>query len=332
MLRAFDQPLALVDVPEPVPGPGEVVLRVQAVGLCGTDLKIWRGLLATPLPLIPGHEVAGVVIQVGAGVQTPRIGEPVACYIYRPCGNCARCRAGQETLCPNSTRLGFERDGGFAELVRVRADEALRISRELPFTVAAITMDAVVTSWRALKRRGAVEVGQSVVIVGTGGLGLSAIPVGRYLGARMAAVDRNADRLRLARQQGSEVAALVETAEREVLEWSSGGVDVAVEMSGSPEGFSLATRLARRGGRVVVVGYAPGCDYAAESARLVLGELMVLGSRAGTPQDAREALAAVEAGSVIPPPIARTASLDALNDGYEELNRGVVPGRLVFIP
>lgn len=332
VLRAFDRPLVLTDAPEPIAGPGEVVLRVRAAGLCGTDLKIRRGLLGSPLPLIPGHEVAGVVTEVGAGVVTPAIDDPVACYIYRPCGVCAQCRAGQETLCPTSTRLGFERDGGFAELARVRAEEALPISRDLPFELAAITMDAVVTSWRALKRRGAVEAGQSVVIVGTGGLGLSAIAVGRYLGARMSAVDPNKERLELARRQGAEVAAPVESAEREVLEWSSGGVDVAVEMSGSPEGFGLATRLVRQGGRVVVVGYAPGCEYGAESARLVLGELMVLGSRAGSPQDAREALTAVEAGAIAPPPIARTAPLDAVNVGYEELSLGNIPGRLVFIP
>ncbi len=332
VLRAFGQPLALADVPEPVPGPGEVVLRVRAAGLCGTDLKIRQGLLETPLPLIPGHEVAGVVTQVGADVTAPAIDERVACYIYRPCASCARCRSGQETLCPASMRLGFERDGGFAELARVRANEALPISSNLPFPVAAVTMDAVVTCWRALKRRAALERGQSVVIVGVGGLGLSAVQVARHLGARVAAVDRNEERLSLARQQGAEVAALVETAELDVRKWSGGGVDVAAEMSGSPEGFALAARLIHPGGRILVVGYAPGRDYATESASLVLHEVTIVGSRAGGPQDAREALAAVEAGRIAPPPIARTAPLDAINDGYEELSRGTVPGRLVFIP
>ncbi len=332
VLRSFDRPLELADVPEPLAGPGEVVLRVKAAGLCGTDLKIWKGLLGTSLPLIPGHEVAGIVTRAAPGVGAPAVGEHVACYLYRPCGRCAPCRAGQETLCPTSTRLGFERDGGFAELVRVRAEEALPISKEVSFAAAAVTMDAVVTAWRAIKRRGKVESGQTVAIVGAGGVGLSAIGIARHLGARIAAVDLQEARLALARRQGAELATLSEAAERAVVEWSGGGVDASFEMSGSPQAFALATRLVHPGGRLVTVGYVPGTDYGAESARLVLGELTIVGSRAGTPQDAREALAAVEAQTVAPPPIARIEPLDALNDGYAELSRGDVVGRLVFTP
>jgi D-arabinose 1-dehydrogenase-like Zn-dependent alcohol dehydrogenase len=332
VLRNFNRPLELADVPDLLAGPGEVVLRVKAVGLCGTDLKISKGLLGTSLPLIPGHEVAGIVTQVAPGVGAPGVGDHVACYLYRPCGWCPRCRAGRETLCPTSTRLGFERDGGFAEFARVRAEEALPISKALAFPAAAVTMDAVVTAWRALKRRGKVKAGQTVAIVGVGGVGLSAISVARHLGARIAAVDRQEAPLARARQQGADLTTLGEAAERAVVDWSGGGVDAAFEMSGSPHAFALATRLVHPGGRVVTVGYAPGTDYGAESARLVLGELTIVGSRAGTPRDAREALAAVEAGTVLPPPVARIGPLEALNDGYAELSRGDVVGRLVFTP
>jgi alcohol dehydrogenase len=161
---------------------------------------------------------------------------------------------------------------------------------------------------------------------------LSAISVARHLGARTAAVDRQEPPLALARRQGAELTTLSEAAERAVVEWSGGGVDAAFEMSGSPQAFGLATRLVRPGGRVVTVGYAPGTDYGVESARLVRGELTIVGSRAGTPRDAREALAAVEAGTIAPPPIARVGPLEALNDGYADLSRGDVVGRLVFTP
>jgi len=332
VLQAFGQPLALADVPEPSAGLGEVVVAVRAAGLCGTDLKIWNGSLGTPLPLIPGHEVSGVVTEIGADVRTRAVGDRVACYLYRPCGACQHCRAGQETLCATSKRLGFERNGGFAELVSVRAEEALPIPETLPAAAAAVTMDAVVTAWRALRSRGAVQTGESVAIVGTGGLGLSAVSVARHLGARVAAVDRSEERLRVARGLGAEIAAPVEEAERTVRRWAGGGVDLAVEMSGTADGFQLAARLARSGGRVVTVGYAPGRDYATESSRLVLGELTVIGSRAGTPRDAREALAAVEAGSIAPPPIARRVPLEELNDAYEALARGSVLGRIVVEP
>lgn len=193
-------------------------------------------------------------------------------------------------------------------------------------------MDAVVSAWRALRRRGAVQPGEAVAIVGTGGLGLSAVQVARHLGARIAAVDRSEERLALARRLGAEVAAVADEAERAVRRWAGGGVDLALEMSGSPDGFQLAARLLRPGGRLVTVGYAPGRNFGTDSARLVLGELTIIGSRAGTPQDAREALAAVEAGHVEPPPIARRVPLNAVNDAYEELARGAVLGRIVVEP
>ena len=326
VLRAFGEPLQIASVPEPQPAPDDVLIRVRAVGLCGTDLKITSGAFDdTPLPLIPGHEVAG---QVVGDTGDLKAGQRVACYLYDPCGECAWCRGGRATLCPHSRRIGFERDGGLAELISVRRVNVLPFDGDLPFEQAAVAMDAVLSPWRALTVRAAIQSGERVVVVGAGGLGLNGVQIARRAGARAAAVDPVQSHREAALELGAEIAVSPENI-AEIASWSEGGADVGFESSGTRAGFETALAALRPGARLVCCGYKPGLGYEVDSAELVLGELTILGSRAGTREDARAALQAVADGS-IRPRIMDTLPLDDVNHALDALRAGNTLGRLVI--
>jgi D-arabinose 1-dehydrogenase-like Zn-dependent alcohol dehydrogenase len=328
VLRQFGRPLELADVEVPEPAADEALVRVVATGICGTDLKITSGSFAgTPLPLIPGHEVSGELAQDADGL---RRGQRVACYIYDPCGACRWCGAGQPTLCPTSRRIGFERDGGLAEYIKVPRRNLLPFGEGLAFELAAVCMDAVMSPWHALLGRAALQPGESVVVAGAGGLGLSGIQIARSLGARVAAIDPIPAHRELALQEGAELA--VEPSELErVREWAGGGADLGFEASGARAGFEAAAACLRPGGRLVCCGYKPGVEYGLDSGRLVLEEITLLGSRAGSRDDARAALKAIEEGRVRPH-IMEQLELGEANLAFDRLRAGEVLGRLVIRP
>jgi propanol-preferring alcohol dehydrogenase len=300
----------------------------MATGICGTDLKITGGSFAsTPLPIIPGHEVAGELMQDVDGLTK---GQRVALYIYDPCGECRWCRADQPTLCPKSRRIGFERDGGLAAFIKVPRRNLLPFGDGLAFAQAAVCMDSVVSPWHALVGRARLQAGESVVIVGAGGLGLSGIQIASSLGASVAAIDPVDAHLMLALRAGAELAVAPAEAQR-VKEWAGGGADLVFEASGVRAGFDTAMQVVRAGGRLVCCGYKPGVEYGLDSARLVLEEITLLGSRAGSRDDARAALRAVEEGKV-KPYIMEQLDLSEANRALDLLRAGEVLGRVVVTP
>jgi len=327
-LNRYDEPLEVTDLPEPEPGPGEALVRVRAAGICATDLKLLAGDFDhVRLPLVPGHEVAGELVEPAAGLDA---GTRVACALYDSCGRCALCLEDRPTLCPNAKRIGIERDGGLAEYMAVPHESLLPFGDSTPFAAAAVAMDAVTTPWRALRGRADVRAEDAVAIVGAGGLGLNAIQVAVDAGARVAAIEPHPARRELARELGAELAVSREELDA-VRSWADGGADVALDSSGVPDGFRAAAAVLRPGGRLVCCGYRPGVDYALDSAELVLGEITVLGSRAGGREDARAALAAVDAGRVRPP-VMEELPLAGVNDALERLRAGGAVGRLVIDP
>jgi propanol-preferring alcohol dehydrogenase len=331
VLHAFGRPLRIEERPDPEPGSGEVIVEVKAIGLCATDLKITSGAFAdTPLPIVPGHEIAGVVAATGTGVEALELGRRVACHVYDACGACPRCRAGQETLCPNSKRIGVDLDGGLARYVRMKARNVFPFPNSVPFESAAIAMDAVLSTWRALQVRAGLKEGERLVIAGAGGLGLNAIQVARALGATVAVLDPAADHRRAAEAAGAELAVGPDEWQQ-VLEWSHGGADVGLEASGRREGFDAALSSLRPGARLVCNGYWPGVEYGLDSKALVLNEITLLGSRNGSRADARAALDAVGRG-LVKPLVMEHVSLDEVNSGLELLRTGAVLGRIVVHP
>jgi propanol-preferring alcohol dehydrogenase len=326
VLERFNEPLRVQDVPDPRPAAGEVVVRVRATGLCGTDLKVNSGVLpSVKLPLIPGHEVAG---ELADDVGELKRGQPVACYLYEWCGTCRVCRLGLNSLCGDLVRLGVERDGGLAEYVALPARNVLPIGPDLPFEHAATSMDAVLTPWRGLRRRADVKEGEFVAVVGAGGLGLNAVQIATMVGARAAVVDPAASHRAAALEVGAELALAPQDAGR-LREWSGGGADIAVDSSGVPAGFRTAFDAVRPGGRVVCLGYKVGTDYAFDSKRIPLEEITILGARVGTAADARDVLDAVQAGH-IRPTVTQRVALDEVNTALGHLEAGTVIGRIVI--
>jgi D-arabinose 1-dehydrogenase-like Zn-dependent alcohol dehydrogenase len=326
VLRRFCRPLQVGEIPAPEPQDGEVLVRVRATGLCATDLKLVSGALSSVrLPLIPGHEVAGEVVAGDTGLAK---GQRVACYMYEPCGECRTCLLGHTSVCPLLVRIGVERDGGFAEYMRLRRDNALPIPDNVPFAAAAVAMDAVLTPWTALRTRARLQAGESVLVVGAGGLGLNAVQIGRGVGARVAVVDPQRTHRERAQEIGAELAVGPEALDA-VRHWSGGGADVALDSSGAVAGFRAALDGVRRGGRVACCGYQVGVDYMFESSRVVLEEIAILGARLGTRAEACEVLNAVQQGW-IRPTVTDELPLEGVNAALDRLRSGDVVGRLVI--
>ena len=325
VLRTYGQPLEVDTVPIPAVGEDEVLVRVRAAGICGTDLKILAGTLVnTPLPLIPGHEVAGEIVEDSGELHA---GQPVACYIYSACGVCYWCRAGQESICPSATRIGFEIDGGLAQYIKMPRRNVLPFQTGLSFEAAAVAMDAVLTPWRALRVRADVQPGETVVIGGAGGLGLNGVQIAIDAGARVAVLDPISSHRAEAERLGAELA--VDPAETDrVVDWSDGGGIVGLETAGKRAGFDAVVRSVRDGGRIVCCGYEIGKEYGMDSVRFALQEMIVMGCRAGTLEDARAALKAVERGAITPT-ISQRLPLESVNEAFVRLKAGEIVGRLV---
>jgi 2-desacetyl-2-hydroxyethyl bacteriochlorophyllide A dehydrogenase len=336
VLERFGEPLQLREVPLPQLGVDEALVRVTACGLCGTDLKISTGKLAgTPLPLIMGHEPAGEVVEVGSAVSSVQVGDQVAVHFYVTCGRCEFCRTNRDSLCPSlSGRLGFELDGGFAEYLKVPSNNLFPISSAVPPEQVAVLGDCVATVWHAVRRRAEVGPGQDVVVMGTGGLGVHAIQVLRLSGARIIGVDIAPQKLELARQMGADdvVDARREDVAARILELTHGtGVDAVLEFVGLPNIVEADLRVLKRGGVLVLLGYAPDQHFHAASTDVVLTEKRIVGSRASSKQDLIDVIRLVERGA-LKPVITKRFPLQQVNEAMNLLGAGEILGRAVVIP
>ena len=258
--KAADGPgLALIDVPEPVAGPGEVKIRVLRTGICGTDLHIaaWDAWAqgAVNAPLIPGHEFSGEVVALGEGVHTVEIGDHVSGEGHIVCGTCRNCLAGRKHLCIRTVGLGVNRDGAFAEYVVMPAGNVWKQPRDLDLDLAAIFDPFGNAVHTALSFP---LVGEDVLITGAGPIGLMALKVARHAGARFIVVtDVQPARLELAREMGADLAIDVSTetiASAQERLWMREGFDVALEMSGHASALPDIVANLNHGGRIAVLG------------------------------------------------------------------------------
>lgn len=267
------------------PGRGEVLLQVQAAGMCGTDVLVayGSGQRMVSLPeLTLGHETAGVVAAVGPGVEEWSVGDAVVAAPIVPCGRCGYCDRGRTQLCPDSSVFGLGRDGSFAEYMTAPATALIPRPPGVPAQVGAIVTDAVATPYQALVERGRLQPGESVAVFGVGGLGQHAISLARMAGAaRVIAVDVRPEQLQLALELGAD--AVVDAREDDVARAvraanGGSGVDLAGEFAGRASSVQAAFASIARGGRLVVVGLGSEPITLPPSQTFAMREVSLIGS------------------------------------------------------
>jgi alcohol dehydrogenase len=293
----------LVDIPEPACPRDGAVVAVRATGICRSDWHAWRGHDPVPLPMVPGHEFAGVVVAVGPLVRGFAVGDRVTAPFVNGCGHCEWCRSGQAQVCPDQAQPGFTHPGSFAEQVVVRAADfnLVRLPDDVDFVTAACLGCRFATSWHALTAQARLAAGDWLLVVGCGGVGLSAVLVGRALGARVVVADPSpAARSRAAELGADEVLSAADPGAIERV--TGGGAHVSLDAVGSAETSAACIHGLRRRGRHVQVGLmlGPHAEAALAWGRVVAQELTVVGSHGMAASDYPGLLDAIAAGRLDP--------------------------------
>ncbi len=293
------------DVPAPTAPDGGVVVEVHATGLCRSDWHAWAGHEDLAFPHVPGHELAGVVVEVGAGVEAWTVGDRVTTPFVCGCGRCSWCLQGDAQVCPDQQQPGFTHWGSFAERVALHAADTnlVRVPDGVATTTAAALGCRFATAYRALAHRARVGAGEWVAVVGAGGVGLSAVMIAKALGASVVAVDRTSAALDVATRLGADHVLLAEDDVATVVaRLTDGGAHVSVDAVGSEETSSAAVLSLRRRGRMVQVGLLPGVEGhpRVPMERVIGWELDVLGSHGMAAVDYPEMLGLVTSGRLRP--------------------------------
>lgn len=328
------------DVPEPSPADGAVVLRVEATGLCRSDWHGWMGHDADiVLPHVPGHELAGTIAAVGAGVTGWQVGDRVTTPFICACGVCEQCLEGNQQVCVRQEQPGFTYWGSFAEYVAVpyAAVNLVRLPDDMDFATAAGLGCRFATSFRAVHQVGKVKAGERVAVFGCGGVGLSAVMIATALGAEVIAIDTNPEALKLAREYGAAHALHTPPAESHRGEVVAkihdlGGAHVTIDALGSNDVVQQALRALRPRGRHVQVGLLPS-GVNLDVGRLIGQELSWLGSH-GMPAHAYpEMLDLVAAGNLSPTRlVTRTITLAETPAALAALSTATPAGVTVIKP
>lgn len=356
--------MGLEELRRPVAGRGEVLVRVRAAGVCHTDLHVMKAEVGFPVPAVLGHEISGYVEALGQGVSAHssvqlRVGQAVACPFIMPCGECDQCASGAEDLCStfftynrghgqlydgttrlyraDGTPIAMYSMGGLAEWAVLPATAVYPLPENVPVVDAAILGCAIFTAYGAVRNAAQLRAGETVAVIGAGGVGANILQVARAVGAdRIIAVDISEEKLALARELGAThtVNAAQGGAAERIREITGGrGVDVAFEALGRPDTFTSAVSAVKDGGRAVMVGIAPvGVVAPVEITRLVRRQIKIVGSfgaRART--DMPAILRMVAKGQIdVSRSISRKFSLAQAADAYNLLDKGQIVGRAVI--
>ncbi|MCU1636649.1 MAG: Alcohol dehydrogenase zinc-binding domain protein [Cryobacterium sp.] len=360
-----DGALALETIPVPRPGPGEALIRVQAVGVCHTDLHVLKGEVGFPMPCVLGHEVSGTVVATGdvgpAGPEAFQPGDRVVGGFIMPCTECAACLAGRDDLCErffsmnrlagtlydgrtrlaraDGTPLAMYSMAALAEYCVCPVSGLARLPENLPFENSAILGCAAMTAYGAVTRAGGIGSGMTIAVVATGGIGMSVVQIARSLGAsQVIAVDVSAEKLELARTLGA--TDTVDVRDGDVVAAVRGltggrGVDVAFEALGRPETFEQALRMLADGGTLVAIGIAAGASTASiEITPLVRRSQRIIGSYgARTRVDLPAVVALAAAGGFdLERAVTRRYSLEEAPNAFADLAAGRITGRAIVVP
>ncbi len=337
-LHEYGKPLTIDDVPRPTPGPGQVVIRVEGVGFCHSDLHIISGKMQIlpRMPLTLGHENAGTVAETGAGVRAVKEGDRVAVYGGWGDGFCDYCVGGEENLCPTMQWVGLsQHEGGYAEYLLVPHERYLVRLHSLDPKVAAPLTDAALTPYRAITRAlPSVKPDYPVLVIGCGALGQFGVKILRLLtGSEIIAVDLDNGKLATAAEAGAThtISARDPDVSRKILDIARGtGVSAAFDFVGADSTLDLALTSTRSAGRVVQVGLAGGTAHVAVL-KNTKPEVAFSTSWWGNIRELREVLTLAETGRLTPIPL-EFWPLEKINEVYERVKRGEVAGRAVVTP
>ena len=287
VLKEFGGDVAVRDVPQPVPGIGQVLVEVVACGVGLTLERARTGALGGSAPRVVGHELGGTIAEVGPGVTGWKSGDRVTASFYLTCGSCEMCVGGRETLCPNwRGYLGLHIDGALAEMLVLPAANLVRVPDGVGLDEAAIAADAIATPYHVFAERAPLRPGQTVAVVGAGGgVGVHMAGMARAFGARVVAIERDTAKEKRLAECGFDVV----WNPGDDAEWADGligaaggKVDVCVDTVGSASTLANGAKVVGRGGTFVVVGFLPGASLTVDPTALILDEIFVTGSRYAT--------------------------------------------------
>ena len=357
---AKSKPLQIAEVDLDPPGEGEVLVKVGGAGLCHSDLSVINGDRPRPVPMVPGHEGAGEIVEVGAGVHDVKVGDHICFTFNVSCGRCRHCLEGRPYICERSVSpraagtllSGHHRlhhDGRpvghhsgvscFAEYAVVARGSVVVIDRSLPLDVAALFGCAVVTGVGAVVNTARIQPGSTVAIVGLGGVGLSGL-MGAVLGgaARIVAIDLSDEKLGLARQLGATDTVNARDADHvaQVRDMTGGGVDYAFDLAGTIKAMETAYAVTRWGGTTVSAGLSPiSADFTFKQSGLVSEEKTIKGSYMGSCVPVRDIprfIALYQQGKLpVDRMVSQRVSLDELNEGFDRL-QVVATVRQLLVP
>jgi len=328
-LHRHGDALRIETVPTPMPLPGQVLVRVLACGICHTDVHVCRGdwRARAPLPLVPGHEIVGDVVAIGAGVADEMIGTRVGIFwLNETCGTCEYCRDGWESLCPRQINTGFGAAGGFAEYVTVSAAFAIPVPRELEPEIVAPLMCAGVSAFKAI-RETELRAGDSLGIVGCGGVGHLAVAYAKAAGLHVIAFDRSDTALSLARALGADQTMQTTDADAVRTIKKTGGLHGVLVTAAHLDAIRFGIDLLRRKGTAVILGLPPG-DATFPVFDVVVKRLTIRGSIGGTRADVVAALAIAGHAGIRSRVTLR--GLDDVNAVLADVHEGRVLGRVVL--
>ncbi|WP_114238180.1 alcohol dehydrogenase AdhP [Dyella sp. C9] len=327
----FGEPLRIEEIPVPVPGRGEVLVKIVCSGVCHTDVHAVDGdwPVKPEPPFVPGHEGVGVVAALGEGVENLKVGDPVGiAWLHDACGHCEYCITGWETLCETQHNSGYSVDGSFAEYAIGNAAYVARLPDNVDFAMMAPILCAGVTTYKGIRETDT-RPGEWIAISGIGGLGHLAIQYATAMGLQVVAVDVADEKLALARKLGASatVDARSPHAVQDVLDATHGGAHGVLVTAVSPPAFSQALHFTRRRGTMSLVGLPPG-DFATPIFDVVLKRLTIRGSIVGTRSDLAEAVDFAARGKVAA--TIERRKLEDVNDVLQGLREGHIQGRVVL--
>ena len=330
VVTSYTEPLVVKDVRRPTPGPGQVVVKVRHSGLCHTDIHAARGdwPVKSILPLIPGHEGVGEVVEVGPGVESPTVGITVAMpWLGKACGSCRYCVAGWETYCQSPQYMGYTMDGGFAEYTLAYASHVVEVPEGVSTLDAAPLTCAGVTTYKALKVAEP-KPGEVAAVIGIGGLGHLGLQYAKIFGATTVAVDVEDEKLQLAKELGADHVIDARDGNSGEQIQALGGADVVLVTVPSPKAMADAHAALNPNGRMVLVGLPKDNTLEIPVFQTVLKGIRVMGSLVGTRNDLRDVFSLHAQGRTRV--VAEERSLDDVNGCIDEVLAGRVPARLVF--